>query len=68
MTNRKASVTQAELARYAKALRSAGIDEWRIEIERDGAKVSIVAGKVSEAAAATEDFDELIARIPDAAA
>ena len=68
MTNRKASVTQAELARYAKALRSAGIDEWRIEIERDGAKVSIVAGAASKAGEATDDFDKLIAMIPDAAA
>lgn len=64
MPTSKSSVSQAELARYAKALRAAGIDNWRVEIEKpDGAKVSIVAGKGSDTAATGEDIDALIARV-----
>ena len=66
MLNAKA-ITQAELRRYMRAMREAGFGEGRIEIERpDGTRVSIVAGKSVEAPAQTDDFDELIGRIPDA--
>ena len=69
MTNRKASVTQAELTRCLKAIREAGYGEGRVVIEKpDGTKVSIVAGAASKAGEATDDFDKLIAMIPDAAA
>ena len=42
MANKPAAIKQAELTRYAKAMRTAGIDHWRVEIETDG-KISIVA-------------------------
>ena len=68
MANQKVVVTQAELRRYLKAVHEAGFGEGRVVIERpDGTKVSIVAGRASEATGATDDFDELIGRIPDAA-
>ena len=68
MTNRRASVTQAELTRCLKAIREAGYGEGRVVIEKpDGTKVSIVAGAASEAGDAADDFDELIGRIPSAA-
>ena len=66
MPTLKATVTQAEVARYAKAMRAAGVDEFRVEIERpDGTKVSIVAGKASEAAPDdADDIDAMIERLP----
>ena len=69
MSNPKAALTQAELARYAKAMRSAGVYEFRVEIEKpDGTKVSIVAGKASEAAPDdADDIDAMIERFPHAA-
>ena len=64
MPNRKADVTQTELKRYAKAMRGAGIDEFRVEIDKpDGTRVSIVAGKSTETAEADE-FDKLIEKVP----
>ena len=60
MANRKATVTQSELTRYAKALRAAGYDDWRIEVAKpDGTKVSICAGKASDA----DDGDDIDAMI-----
>ena len=61
MAHAKAALTQAELARYAKAMRSAGVDEFRVEIEKpDGTKVSIVAGKTGDAADDADDIDAMI--------
>ena len=66
MATPKVTVTQAEVRRYMRATLEAGFDECRVEIERpDGTRVSIVGGKAFEAAAA-DDFDELIGRVPDA--
>ena len=60
-------ITQAEVRRYLRAMREAGFDEGRIEIERpDGTKVSIVAGKASEAAEAGDDIGAMIEKIPNA--
>ena len=62
MPNPKAALTQAEIARYAKALRSAGVDEFRVEIEKpDGTRITLVAGKASEAA--HDDADDIDAMI-----
>ena len=59
-----APVTQAEVRRYLKAMREAGVAEGRVVIERpDGTKVSIIAGKGAETDA-TDDFDDLIAKVP----
>ncbi len=43
MANRKAVVTQAELTRYLKAYRDAGIPVARTEIGKDGRVVIITA-------------------------
>ena len=66
MPNPKVSVTQAEVRRYFKGIREAGFGEGRIEIERlDGTRVSIVAGKASEATADdADDIDFMIGKIP----
>ena len=65
MANQKAAITQGELTRYAKALRAAGYDDWRIEVAKpDGSKVSICAGKAGEAAIETDDIDAMIKRMP----
>lgn len=68
MPNRKADITQSELKRYAKALHSAGVDDWRVEIAKpDGTKVSIVAGRGGEAAPGdADDIDRMIDEVPDA--
>lgn len=59
MPGRKAFVTQAEIARLAKGMRDAGCEEFSINVEKpDGTKISIVAGKGSEAAA-TDDRQRL---------
>ncbi len=63
MSNSKAVMTQAELKRYLTAMREAGITEGRVEIEKpDGTKVSIIAGKISDADVASDDLDVLIRR------
>ena len=67
MPNPKVPVTQAEVARYAKAMRAAGVDEFSIKVEKpDGTKVSIVAGKSAEAPDASDDIDAMIEKVPDA--
>ena len=58
MANARAALKQADLTRYAKALRAAGIADWRIELEPSG-KVVIVAGKI-EALGLGPDPDELL--------
>ena len=65
MPSPKAAVTQSELTRYAKALRAAGYDDWRVQIEKpDGTKVSICAGKADAPAADGDDIDTMIERLP----
>ena len=65
MANQKAAVTQAEIARLAKGIRAAGIDEFSITVERpDGTKISIDTGKVSEAVNTGDDIDTMIKRMP----
>ena len=65
MPSPKPAVTQSELTRYAKALRAAGYDDWRIEVAKpDGTKISICAGKVAEAGDDGDDIDRMIERLP----
>ena len=67
MPSPRATITQSEVARLAKGMRAAGIDEFSIKVEKpDGTKVSIVAGKGAEAADAGDDIDKMIERVPDA--
>ena len=62
----KATITQAELRRYMRAMRETGFD-GRVEIERpDGTKVRIVAGKGGEAAHAGDEIDAMIEKVPHA--
>lgn len=58
MAHPRANLKQSELTRYAKAMRSAGIAEWRIEVEPNGKHI-IIAGKVDESLAGP-DPDELL--------
>ena len=58
MPHPRAALKQSDLTRYAKALRAAGIAEWRVEVEPNGKHV-IIAGKVDEAIAGP-DPDELL--------
>ena len=61
MPNRKVDVTQAEVRRYLRAMREAGFDEGRVEIERpDGTRVAVVVGKGGEAAEAPDEWDTII--------
>ena len=65
MPSPKAAVTQAELRRYARAMREAGYDGCRVKIEKpDGTRITISSGKVGETADDGDDFDELIGRVP----
>ena len=68
MPNPKAALTQAELARYAKAMRSAGVDEFRVEIEKpDGTRITLVAGKTGDPGDDAADIDTMINKVPHAA-
>ena len=65
MANPRATVTQAEIRRCLKAARDAGYDQARVEIDRpDGIKLTVVAGKASEAAGTGDNIDRLIAKLP----
>lgn len=66
MPSPKAAVTQAEVRRYLRAMREAGIDEGRLEIAKpDGTTIKIIAGKAGEAAEDGDDIDDMIDRVPD---
>ena len=68
MPNPKAALTQTELARYAKAMRSAGVDEFRVEIEKpDGTRITLVVGKAGDAADDANDIDAMIRNAPNGA-
>ena len=61
MPSRKAAVTQAEVRRYLRAMREAGFDEGRVEIERpDGTRVAVVVGKAGEVAGESDDWDPIV--------
>ena len=67
MTNPKASVTQAEVRRYLRAMRDAGIAEGRLEITKpDGTRIAITSGKASEIADGGDDIDAMIDKVPHA--
>ncbi len=64
MTNPKATITQSEVARLAKGMRAAGIDEFSIKIEKpDGTKISIDTGKASQIAGPGDDIDAMIEKL-----
>jgi hypothetical protein len=57
MARRPATVTQADIARAVKAVRSAGVDIVRVEVASDGRIVIVTA----EAPAAQDDLDRELA-------
>ena len=60
MTARAASLKQSDLTRYAKALRAAGVEEWRVVVHRNGTH-EIVAGSASSSGGMNgPDPDELL--------
>ena len=66
MPSPKAAATQAEVARYLKAVRAAGFDGGRVEIEKpDGTTIRVIAGKADDAEAPADDFDDLIEKVPN---
>ena len=65
MPTPKATITQSEVARLAKGMRAAGIDDFSIKIEKpDGTKISIDTGKASQIAGPGDDIDAMIERLP----
>ena len=67
MPTPKATITQSEVARLAKGMRAAGIDEFSIKYEKpDGTKVSIDVSKASEIAETGGDIDAMIEKVPHA--
>ena len=67
MANQKTAVTQAEVRRYLKAMREAGIAEGRLEITKpDGTRIAITSGKASEIADGGDDIDAMIEKVPHA--
>lgn len=58
MANRPAPLKQSDLTRYAKALRAAGVKEWRITVEPNGTH-TIIAGQLPDTLAGP-DPDELL--------
>ena len=61
MSNRPAPLRQSDLTRYAKAMRAAGIQAWRVEVQPNGTH-SIIAGLTNSATPDTDgpDPDELL--------
>lgn len=57
MTNRPAVLRQYDLTRYAKALRAAGVLEWRIVVRRDGTH-EIIAGKPPDSGDVANDWEQ----------
>ncbi len=58
MATPRTILKQSDLTRYAKALRAAGIAEWRVEVLPTGKHI-IIAGKVIDAEGGP-DPDELL--------
>ena len=67
MPTPKATVTQAEVRRYLRAMREAGFDEGRVKIDRpDGVRVTIEAGKAGDPGDDADDIDNMINKVPHA--
>lgn len=57
---RPAPVRQADLTRYAKAMRAAGYDDLRVEIDPTTGKVNIWTGRGATDPDAANPCDELL--------
>ena len=65
MPRAKASLSQSELTRYAKAMRAAGFDDLRMVIEKPyGTKVSIIPGE-ERPVDASDEITRMIEKAPD---
>jgi hypothetical protein len=58
MAARKALIAKTDLTRYAKAMREAGYEEWRVVARTDGSH-EIIAGK-ADTPAVGPDPDDLL--------
>lgn len=58
MAARSALPKQSDLTRIAKAMRAAGVQEWRFEVKPNGTQ-TIIAGKLPDSVAGP-DPDELL--------
>lgn len=64
MPTRRTPITQAELARYLRAMRAAGFAEGRVVIEGpDGTRITVIAGQAGDDA---NDIDAMIDKVPHA--
>ena len=59
MANTSANLKQSDLTRYAKAMRAAGVSEWRVDVFPSG-KHTTIAGAASKQDALGPDPDELL--------
>lgn len=57
MPNQPSSIKQSELTRYAKALRAANVDRWRLIVRPDGEHELIVDNRKDAPADEGNDWD-----------
>ncbi len=66
MPSPKASLSQAEIRRYLRAMREAGIDEGQLEIAKpDGTTIKIIAGRAGDVADEGDEIDDMIEKVPN---
>lgn len=58
--NRAAPLRQSDLTRYAKAMRAAGVEEFRVVVKPDGTHEIIASGPGKGAATSDNPCDRLL--------
>jgi len=69
MATRRAPLTETEATRYLRAMKAAGFEAGRIEIDNpDGTRIRLVVGQAGGIAGddAGDDIDRLISKVPHA--
>lgn len=65
MATRKSPLTEAEATRYLRAVRNAGFESGRVEIDNpDGSRVRIIGGSAADPD--VDDVDRMISKVPHA--